>query len=112
LKLFALVILTVVAMSGGMLFATTASAAPPEGQTVGKSHSNPDGGGVDKPYDAAGEDAASQGVVPPAPDGNNGCGQEKKAHETPDPEFGLDDNNGNCGPKDRDNGGGGGGGED
>ena len=64
---------------------------------MGQSHSNPDGGGVDKPYDAAGELAESQGDEPF--DGNNGCGQEKKAGESPDGEFGLDDNNGNCGNK-------------
>jgi hypothetical protein len=40
-------------------------------------------------------------------DGNNGCGQEKKAGEVPDPVFGLDDNNGNCGkPITPDDGGG------
>ncbi len=83
--------------TGGLLV-STAVAAPPDGNTMGKSQSNPDGGGVDKPYEAAGQDAESQGTNPPVADGNNGCGQEKKAGETGD-EFGLDDNNGNCGNK-------------
>lgn len=80
------------------LFASTAVAAPPDGNTMGKSHSNPDGGGVDKPYDADGQNAETQGTNPPVADGNNGCGQEKQAGEVGD-EFGLDDNNGNCGNK-------------
>ena len=54
--------------------------------TQGRSHSNPDGGGVDKPYAAAGQDAESQGDSDY--DGNNGCGN--------DTDF-ADDNNGNCG---------------
>ena len=54
--------------------------------TQGKSHSNPDGEGVDKPYEAAGQAAESQGDSDF--DGNNGCGN--------DADF-ADDNNGNCG---------------
>ncbi len=38
--------------------------------TQGKSHSNPDGGGVDKPYPADGQSAQSQGTSDF--DGNNG----------------------------------------
>jgi len=54
--------------------------------TEGTSGSNPDGGGVDKPYAAAGQDAYTQGDRDA--DGNNGCGN--------DTDF-SDDNNGNCG---------------
>ncbi|HVM08981.1 MAG TPA: hypothetical protein VM345_10980 [Acidimicrobiales bacterium] len=54
--------------------------------TQGRSESNPDGGGVDKPYAAAGQPAESQGDGDY--DGNNGCGN--------DADF-ADDNNGNCG---------------
>jgi hypothetical protein len=63
--------------------------------TQGKSQSNPDGGGVDKPYPADGQPAGSQqGDYGPDEvnaddfDGNNGCGN--------DTDF-SDDNNGNCG---------------
>ena len=69
----------------------------------GKSNSNPDGEGVDKPYAAAGQDAETQGESDY--DGNNGCGN--------DTDF-ADDNNGNCGKPDKDRGpddGGEGGGE-
>jgi hypothetical protein len=54
--------------------------------TQGRSDSNPDGEGVDKPYAAAGQGAESQGESDY--DGNNGCGN--------DTDF-ADDNNGNCG---------------
>ena len=63
--------------------------------TQGKSSSNPDGAGVDKPYAADGQAAGSQGdsyavgdVNNDDYDGNNGCGN--------DTDF-ADDNNGNCG---------------
>lgn len=59
------------------------------GGTMGNSHSNPDGGGVDKPYPAGGQGAATQG--PDYYDGNNGCGQDKRI------DGGGDDNNGHCG---------------
>src|SRR5262245_3891695 len=55
-------------------------------KTTGKSRSNPDGGGVDKPYPAAGKDARSQGTSDF--DGNNGCGNDADR---------ADDNNGHCG---------------
>lgn len=55
-------------------------------KTGGKSGSNPDGAGVDKPYPAAGQDARSQGKRDF--DGNNGCGNDADR---------ADDNNGNCG---------------
>ncbi|HVE75652.1 MAG TPA: hypothetical protein VND22_02670 [Actinomycetota bacterium] len=69
------------------------------GDTQGNAGSNPDGGGVDKPYDAAGQPAQSQG--PSYYDGNNGCGQDKKV-EAREGWFGQahngwDDNNGWCG---------------
>ncbi len=51
----------------------------------GNSHSNPDGGGVDKPYDSNGQPAGSQGRNDY--DGNNGCGNDN--------DF-SDDNNGKC----------------
>jgi hypothetical protein len=54
----------------------------------GHSGSNPDGNGVDKPYNADGKQAKSQGRKDF--DGNNGCGN--------DHDF-ADDNNGNCGGK-------------
>lgn len=54
--------------------------------TQGKSESNPDGGGVDKPYPADGQPARSQGSGDF--DGNNGCGNDRDFE---------DDNNGNCG---------------
>jgi len=97
--------------------ATDAHPSPHERQTEpggsgtqGSSESNPDGGGVDKPYPADGQPAGSQqGDYGPDAvnaddfDGNNGCGN--------DTDF-SDDNNGNCGkPEDTtENGGGGGGG--
>lgn len=63
--------------------------------TQGKSESNPDGEGVDKPYAADGQAAETQqGDYGPDAvnaddfDGNNGCGN--------DTDF-SDDNNGNCG---------------
>lgn len=63
--------------------------------TQGKSESNPDGDGVDKPYPADGQPAESQQgdygtneVNADDFDGNNGCGN--------DTDF-SDDNNGNCG---------------
>jgi hypothetical protein len=56
------------------------------GSTQGKSYSNPDGGGVDKPYRAAGQEAKSQGSSDW--DGNNGCGNDDDRE---------DDNNGWCG---------------
>jgi hypothetical protein len=52
----------------------------------GRSSSNPDGGGVDKPFAADGKAAGSQGRNDF--DGNNGCGNDN--------DF-ADDNNGNCG---------------
>jgi hypothetical protein len=59
--------------------------------TQGKSHSNPDGGGVDKPFPADGQPAKSQGKGDH--DGNNGSGNDDDC---------SDDNNGNgpkhCGP--------------
>src|SRR6185436_9202784 len=55
------------------------------GSTQGNSHSNPDGGGVDKPYPADNQPAKSQGSSDF--DGNNGCGNDAD-HE--------DDNNGKC----------------
>jgi hypothetical protein len=55
--------------------------------TEGKSMSNPDGAGVDKPYAADGHAADTQGDTVDS-DGNNGCGN--------DMDF-ADDNNGNCG---------------
>lgn len=58
------------------------------GSTQGASHSNPDGGGVDKPYAAAGQEARSQGESDW--DGNNGCGNDDDRE---------DDNNGWCGRK-------------
>ena len=58
------------------------------GSTQGASHSNPDGGGVDKPYAAAGQEARSQGTSDW--DGNNGCGNDDDRE---------DDNNGWCGRK-------------
>jgi hypothetical protein len=90
-------LLVALALSGGAWFAAPAFADPSEDKTMGSSFSNPDGGGVDKPYAADGQAAGTQGSTP-EPDGNNGCGQEKKAGVSPD-EFGLDDNNGNCGNK-------------
>ena len=60
----------------------------PNGATQGAAHSNPDGGGVDKPYAAAGQDARSQGSSDW--DGNNGCGNDDDRE---------DDNNGWCGRK-------------
>ncbi|MEA3076364.1 MAG: hypothetical protein QOF60_1272 [Actinomycetota bacterium] len=56
------------------------------GRTQGSSRSNPDGGGVDKPYPAAGQDARTQGSSDW--DGNNGCGNDDDR---------ADDNNGWCG---------------
>src|SRR5688500_14410435 len=74
------------------------------GGTMGKSGSNPDGGGVDKPYNAAGQNANTQanasntGILL---DGNNGCGQDKKVElreaDFGQPHIGWDDNNGWCG---------------
>jgi hypothetical protein len=94
--------LVALALGAGGLFVTsagTANAAPPADKTMGNSHSNPDGGGVDKPYDADGQPANSQGDADTLPaDGNNGCGQEKHAGEIGDAS-GLDDNNGHCGNK-------------
>jgi hypothetical protein len=58
------------------------------GPTQGASQSNPDGGGVDKPYAAAGQEARSQGSSDW--DGNNGCGNDDDRE---------DDNNGWCGRK-------------
>lgn len=54
----------------------------------GKSESNPDKDGIDKPYPADGQQARSQGRNDN--DGNNGCGNDN--------DF-SDDNNGNCGGK-------------
>ena len=51
----------------------------------GNSGSNPDGGGVDKPFAAAGQPAQSQGAADF--DGNNGCGNDN--------DF-SDDNSGRC----------------
>lgn len=62
------------------------------GGTMGKSHSNPDGGGVDKPYAVADQAAGSQANTG-FQDGNNGCGQDKHI------DGGGDDNNGWCGAK-------------
>src|SRR5439155_24848388 len=53
----------------------TAGAATTD-NTRGKSKSNPDGGGVDKPYPADGQPAGSQGGT--YLDGNNGAGQDKR----------------------------------
>ncbi|MEO7803187.1 MAG: LPXTG cell wall anchor domain-containing protein [Actinomycetota bacterium] len=58
------------------------------GDTQGGSESNPDGGGVDKPYPADGQPARSQGESDW--DGNNGCGNDDDRE---------DDNNGWCGKK-------------
>jgi hypothetical protein len=75
--------------------AGAAWADPPEGSggdTKGKSSSNPDGNGIDKPYStgsgASIQVAGSQGTAPH--DGNNGCGNDADRE---------DDNNGNCGKK-------------
>jgi len=68
---------------------------PPGGQTGGRSMSNPDGQGVDKPYPAAGQAAGTQG--PMYFDGNNGCGQDRKRDVARDFQGGYDDNNGHCG---------------
>lgn len=57
----------------------------------GKSNSNPDGNGVDKPYPVDGRPPQSQGSGDF--DGNNGCGNDN--------DF-SDDNNGNCGGKGKD----------
>lgn len=54
----------------------------------GKSGSNPDGNGVDKPYPAGGKLPQTQGEADF--DGNNGCGNDNNF---------SDDNNGNCGGK-------------
>jgi hypothetical protein len=89
-KILLVIALTVFALGGGAGFAVQADAA-------GKSYSNPDGGGVDKPYAADDQAAESQG--PDYYDGNNGCGQDKKADLAPDAGGGYDDNNGNCGNK-------------
>src|SRR5688572_23367272 len=59
------------------------------GNVQGNSHSNPDGGGVDKPFAAGGQSAGTQGSS--FHDGNNGCGQDKRF------DGGGDDNNGRCG---------------
>lgn len=61
---------------------------PGNSGTQGKSESNPDGNGVDKPYPADKQPARSQGRNDN--DGNNGCGNDN--------DF-SDDNNGNCGGK-------------
>lgn len=61
---------------------------PGNSGTQGKSESNPDKDGVDKPYPADGQEARSQGRNDN--DGNNGCGNDN--------DF-SDDNNGNCGGK-------------
>jgi hypothetical protein len=62
-------------------------AQPSTGEsTHGKSHSNPDGGGVDKPFPADGQKAGSQG--PNHFDGNDGAGQDKRIDGS------CDDNNG------------------
>ncbi|HUQ39446.1 MAG TPA: hypothetical protein VM030_04780 [Acidimicrobiales bacterium] len=66
--------------------ATGGPAAGSGGDTQGRSGSNPDGGGVDKPYAADGQPAMSQGSSDW--DGNNGCGNDDDRE---------DDNNGNCG---------------
>jgi hypothetical protein len=86
------------AQEGGS-FAQTSSngnhnqaSGPLPGGTMGKSHSNPDGGGVDKPYPADGQAAGSQANTG-FQDGNNGCGQDKHI------DGGGDDNNGWCGAK-------------
>jgi hypothetical protein len=77
-----------------------------DGNTRGKSNSNPDGGGVDKPYPADGQDADSQQDSEDTSiysDGNNGCGQDKKVEPREgnfgQPHQGWDDNNGWCGKK-------------
>ena len=86
--------------------ASTSNGNQPAGasnQTRGQSGSNPDGGGVDKPYAAAGQPANSQAKpsdTTQVSDGNNGCGQDKKAdadRETGTLHTGYDDNNGWCG---------------
>ena len=64
--------------------------------TMGKSGSNPDGGGLDKPV--TGTRAQGGGTQGPAYfDGNNGCGQDRRQDIAPDPQGGYDDNNGHCG---------------
>ena len=75
--------------SGGT---TTTTAGTLPGGTMGRSGSNPDGGGVDKPYSADGQTAGSQPNTG-FQDGNNGCGQDKRL------DGGGDDNNGWCGFK-------------
>lgn len=57
----------------------------PNTSTQGRSGSNPDGGGVDKPFPANGQNARSQGTSDF--DGNNGCGNDDDR---------SDDNNGRC----------------
>jgi len=70
----------------------------------GHSLSNPDGGGLDKPYDVGGKDANSQlkpSETSLVSDGNNGCGQDKKNEpregDFGQPHIGYDDNQGWCG---------------
>ncbi|HVE62981.1 MAG TPA: hypothetical protein VNB94_04180 [Mycobacteriales bacterium] len=92
-------VLTVLALAGatgiaplaGSAFAAPAVPAP--GTTQGGSTSNPDGGGVDKPFPVGDLAAGSQGTDDF--DGNNGCGNDDDRE---------DDNNGLCGgpKKDKD----------
>lgn len=98
-------VLSVLALVAGTLLLLTMPVFAENG-TQGKSESNPDGGGVDKPYSADGEDAESQHDGSPGDDrfdGNNGCGQDKKEEGREDPSttesdhVGWDDNNGWCG---------------
>src|SRR2546426_1312823 len=64
--------------------------------TMGKSGSNPDGGGLDKPV--TGTSAQGGGTQGPAYfDGNNGCGKDRRQDIAPDQQGGFDDNNGHCG---------------
>lgn len=66
---------------------------------AGKSGSNPDGDGLDKPVSGDAFVAAGGGGTqgPAYFDGNNGCGQDRKQDVAPDHQGGYDDNNGNCG---------------
>src|SRR6266576_15783 len=78
-------VVLVVALGIAVLGSGNAFAAG-NGETQGHSMSNPDGGGVDKPYAADAQPAMSQGTSDF--DGNNGCGNDDDR---------ADDNNGWCG---------------
>ncbi|HET7770443.1 MAG TPA: hypothetical protein VFN74_16830, partial [Chloroflexota bacterium] len=62
-------------------------AAKQVGKPQGHSLSNPDGGGLDKPYDVGDKDKNSQANpnnTSKVSDGNNGCGQDKKVEARED----------------------------